>query len=807
MNKSKLSDEGKGKTAIPTVQIDSSLNCSKNVRFSTVVVYSFAREQGFSSIPDTGWCSLGMARKHQTVSRFDVHHHQLIQRLRRRRERLSQKSRITSGVGSHALLRMKGRFRGGIQGSANRRGPLRLSPGDSCRVPTFPSPPPLSPQPYGDTVNHADPSYSVALTDASVRATPPPPCLSPPSPRRVLGHLDESLAASNTVIVADGFDTDSEASLDQIPSVNLVRSAKSNRGRSKLMPIHGTARIKLLKESGVTRLDESERDVCLRIRATRSRVGCDCGPRYPCTPGRCSCIEEGIQCQVDRPSFPCSCMVTSCHNPNGRTEFSMEEVRTHVQNILRNLTKQQEDKNRQCETGHCSLSLLSVGDTGPQFVHPRLVGFKEMSTNDASAKTVTIQFTENSISSPLSVGSACSPTGATIPTPFHDWGTRQTSVTDVVENQSFNWISSTPASQEHVRKVLFQDLHTADQYNLNASVSLPRLRSPEITAMYSPMSSQRQPPVPDSIPVKHKSSDVSSVTTPVFRCKKFEYRNRRNRNCRTPVPRRPSVSAVQHARRILSKSMSAVVNPVVSVSADGNCVSNNGGNVCLPKDSTDWLAEATVSPVSSNPAYDLTQEHSSSRLTWDVLHQESTQLLTDHPFANTNDFMSEPLSLPVDTPSTSVSASAPCTSPAKNTTRLPLRSYASYRMRSSPFASKSAPNSPCSLHNPSLGRLSLRRRAIPRLPVTPSRRVARSPRTPNPCISQNLVHSRNVAIKCDLNDCVSGSPPECTRADGFKPICAPVCGRTLSPKTCATASQETSVLTVSPTLPSISRSS
>lgn len=224
--------------------------CAKNVRFSTVVVYSFAREQGFSSIPDNGWCSLGMAQKHEAISRFDVHHHQLIQRLRRRRKRLSEKSRLTFGLKSQAFVRMRGRFRGGFKSHVNRKEPLRLSPGDSCRVPSFPSPPPLSPQPFGDAINRVGSPYSAALADDSVQATPPPPCLSPPSPRRVLGHFDESLCASDSIVIPEAFDTDSEASLDQTPSVNVTRSTKRNRGHSKLLPIHGTARIKLLKESG-----------------------------------------------------------------------------------------------------------------------------------------------------------------------------------------------------------------------------------------------------------------------------------------------------------------------------------------------------------------------------------------------------------------------------------------------------------------------------------------------------------------------------------------------------------------------------
>lgn len=49
---------------------------------------------------------------------------------------------------------------------------------------------------------------------------------------------------------------------------------------------------------GVVEIDESERLVCSFIRAMRSRVGCNCGPKNSCIPGQCSCADDGIPCQV-----------------------------------------------------------------------------------------------------------------------------------------------------------------------------------------------------------------------------------------------------------------------------------------------------------------------------------------------------------------------------------------------------------------------------------------------------------------------------------------------------------------------------
>ncbi|CAH8555246.1 unnamed protein product [Schistosoma turkestanicum] len=301
-------------------------NREKSIRFSGVTVYSFARQQGFSSIPDDGWCTLGMAQKHFSVSQLDLHQHRILQRLRRKqRKLLSQKSRF--------IPEMSGRGRGKskIKGRGRRaNGLCSRSPGDSCRVPILSSPPPLSPQIGPEKFHIIDP------TDSAIPgsyATPPPPCLSPPSPRRFLHTLDESFLNNNICNSLDSMDTDSEASLDQIPSINSSERTHNNT-QEKLMPIHSAARIKLLRSSGVREIDESERLVCTFIRAMRSRVGCNCGPKNSCIPGQCSCADDGIPCQVDRASFPCSCTVNDCCNPNGRNEFSHEQVRAHTQHVL-----------------------------------------------------------------------------------------------------------------------------------------------------------------------------------------------------------------------------------------------------------------------------------------------------------------------------------------------------------------------------------------------------------------------------------------------------------------------------------------
>ncbi|TNN08977.1 Cysteine/serine-rich nuclear protein [Schistosoma japonicum] len=215
---------------------------SKSIRFSGVTVYSFARQQGFSSIPDSGWCTLGMAQKHFSVSRMDLQQYRLLQKLRRRQRRLlSQKSRFASNISARERGRSK------IKAKSKRtNGLCSRSPGDSCRVPMVSSPPPLSPQVTFDRFPFIDPSDNTVLNS---HATPPPPCLSPPSPRRFIHSLDDSLVNSNIFNSLDSLDTDSEASLDHIPS-SKSSQYRQNNTREKLMPVHSTARIRLLRSSG-----------------------------------------------------------------------------------------------------------------------------------------------------------------------------------------------------------------------------------------------------------------------------------------------------------------------------------------------------------------------------------------------------------------------------------------------------------------------------------------------------------------------------------------------------------------------------
>lgn len=66
----------------------------------------------------------------------------------------------------------------------------------------------------------------------------------------------------------------------------------------------------------------------------RESTGCRCDG--VCNPASCECSRLGVNCHVDRESFPCGCSSAGCQNPSGRLEFDGKRVRTHfIDTLLR----------------------------------------------------------------------------------------------------------------------------------------------------------------------------------------------------------------------------------------------------------------------------------------------------------------------------------------------------------------------------------------------------------------------------------------------------------------------------------------
>lgn len=80
-----------------------------NVRFDQVMVFSFPRCQGFTSVPSHGGATLGMMQRHSTLQRYTLAEHALEQQHRRmerlRKERFEALKHKVSALNFYNSLR------------------------------------------------------------------------------------------------------------------------------------------------------------------------------------------------------------------------------------------------------------------------------------------------------------------------------------------------------------------------------------------------------------------------------------------------------------------------------------------------------------------------------------------------------------------------------------------------------------------------------------------------------------------------------------------------------------------------------
>ena len=119
-----------------------------------------------------------------------------------------------------------------------------------------------------------------------------------------------------------------------------------------VQPIATRQRRTLLKQAGLGKLDNSEKDELTLIRRSREICGCSCRrDTGGCQPTTCECYLNGIACQVDRLTFPCPCATMICKNPCGRLEFNQNRVRNHFfQTITRLEAEKKQEELRKKKT-------------------------------------------------------------------------------------------------------------------------------------------------------------------------------------------------------------------------------------------------------------------------------------------------------------------------------------------------------------------------------------------------------------------------------------------------------------------------
>jgi hypothetical protein len=93
-------------------------------------------------------------------------------------------------------------------------------------------------------------------------------------------------------------------------------------------------------------IDEEESNEILAIRKSRMVCGCQCKDSI-CNKETCSCYANGIQCQLDRSKYPCSCLIKKCNNPNGLKKFDLHSVLKRSKQVL----SEQENEAKKIQSG------------------------------------------------------------------------------------------------------------------------------------------------------------------------------------------------------------------------------------------------------------------------------------------------------------------------------------------------------------------------------------------------------------------------------------------------------------------------
>ena len=155
--------------------------------------------------------------------------------------------------------------------------------------------------------------------------------LPPPSSSCKSFNVNLFLCSSEKYLAVDNNDTDDDEPLP-VDDYYFVQ------------PIATRQRRTLLKQSGLMKIDPTEKDELTLIRRSREVCGCSCTRETGgCQPLTCDCYLNGIACQVDRLTFPCPCATMLCQNPLGRLEFNQNRVRNHFFETITRLNAEKED--------------------------------------------------------------------------------------------------------------------------------------------------------------------------------------------------------------------------------------------------------------------------------------------------------------------------------------------------------------------------------------------------------------------------------------------------------------------------------
>lgn len=287
----------------------------KSVLFDTVTVYHFTRSQGFSSIPSQGGSTLGMKRRHFLRRKLSVDMFEEVRRRSRREILLKIK------LDKH---RVKAMSSSSSNSNQTRTSNANIDVDDI-------------------DININDNNINIDNNNKNViNANNPNENNNFNSDNNNTSnndnneeqqmHIKPVLSTTTSSTSTNNSNSNSEDDESFSDYSDISDSELESDSYVFLQPIGVKLRRSLLRASGVGKIDPIEKLECKIIRESRDRSGCKCVNQ--CIPGLCECTVLGVNCHVDRVSFPCGCVKAGCRNPLGRTQFDVDRVKGHLFDTL-----------------------------------------------------------------------------------------------------------------------------------------------------------------------------------------------------------------------------------------------------------------------------------------------------------------------------------------------------------------------------------------------------------------------------------------------------------------------------------------
>ncbi|KAK6106806.1 hypothetical protein QQG55_25705 [Brugia pahangi] len=263
----------------------------KGVRFENVKIYLFERTQGFDVVPSSGGFALGMQKKHFDIREVALHSKMANDNITKSQDNKLPTKNLVEQVCT-VSARRKRKYCNALDENSVVTKRLRISDGSM------------------DQTKAITNDYKLSKEKATANED------------NEESKISERTSSTDMPKCVTKYNAEEEGEKDNIYIV-----------KKYFRPLSRRIRLLKLRRAGFKKFVKDDQMICNVIRESRKQCGCSCGT-LPCSPETCECSRNGIECLVDRPSFPCACTAASCNNPFGRREFDETLVHAHFHSTI-----------------------------------------------------------------------------------------------------------------------------------------------------------------------------------------------------------------------------------------------------------------------------------------------------------------------------------------------------------------------------------------------------------------------------------------------------------------------------------------